>query len=191
MLTTKSMICFCVVGIALTVSYTVSTSKPAERAGGAEPKQQVVGVTVRLDKQEACPGETVRMTEVVPATDDVVVFGTGHTAYRIGDYDRKLGRLVNREPDRILRVFIEVFDGIPGAEVGSGTKEITVRNPREKGFEFEFKPKLLGIYMIVAYWRLKDGTKGGSFLYGQPVILVVKPPLDAKGQLVVKDEWFP
>jgi hypothetical protein len=196
MLTTKSAICFCAVGIVLTVFYTTCASKPVEMAGGAEPEKQpekqIVGVTVRLDRQEACPGETVRVTEVVPASDDLRVIGLGHTVYRIGDYDPKSGRMVNREPEDMLHTLAEkVFDDLPPCEAGTRTREFTMKNPREQGFEIECKPKQIGIYMVVARWHLRDGTKGGSFLYGQPVILVVKPPLDAKGQPIVKPEWKP
>jgi hypothetical protein len=192
MYATKSTVTLCVVGIILVVCYAASASKPAEIAGGEEPEKRIVGVTVRLDKQEACPGETVRVTEVLPATDDIVVFGRGHTALRIGDYDGELGRMVNRESDQFLHTVIgKAFDGLPSAEAGTGTREFTVKNPREQGFEIEFKPKLLGIWMITANWHIKGGGDGGTFIYGQPVILVVKPPLDAKGRPIVKDEWLP
>jgi hypothetical protein len=130
----------------------------------------------------------IRITELVPADREVVVAGTGHSVCRIGDYNQKLDRLVLREVDRYLHaVTFTIFDGLPSAESCSGAKDITVKNPREQGFEIEFKPKKLGMYLIEANWTLKNGAE----LYGQPVIITVKPPRDDKGQPIIKHEWLP
>jgi hypothetical protein len=63
----------------------------------------------------------------------------------------------------------------------------SVRNPRSKGTEFEFRPKKLGIYLIVVEWSL-NGPK--ERIASQPAVSVVGPPVDEDGKALVKPEWI-
>jgi len=76
---------------------------------------------------------------------------------------------------------------VPTGDGGGNGKEFNVLNPREHGFEIEFKAKKLGAYLIEPHWLLKDN----SYLYGYPIIVVVLPPRDDMGRPIVKDEWLP
>src|SRR5262249_19650956 len=145
---------------------------------------RVVGITARLDKHEAKPGEVVRLTEVVPAGKDVRVAGQGHSVYYTAYYDRKLGQFVALEPEQYSFRFPEIFHGLPGATI-LGWNEFTVTNPREKGYEFEIQAKYLGVFLIEANWLTKDGR-----IYSQPVILTISPPLGEDGKPIVKPEWL-
>src|SRR5262249_32856233 len=120
------------------------TDDPLQKA--KEPPR-VVGITARLDKHEAKPGEVVRLTEVVPAGKDVRVAGQGHSVYYTAYYDRKLGQFVALEPGQYSFRFPEIFHGLPGATI-LGWNEFTVTNPREKGYEFEIQAKYLGVFLI-------------------------------------------
>jgi hypothetical protein len=173
--------------LGIILSQTETAAQPAPK-GKPKAKQRIVAVSVHLNKQEAVPGEVVRITETVPSDRELIVSGGGHSTYRIGDYERGIGQMVNRDIERFLYASTDtVFEDLPSGGGGSGGKDFTVTNPREKGFEFEFKPKKLGIYLIESHWLLKDH----SYLYGQPVVLVVKPPRDKEGQTLLKEEWIP
>jgi hypothetical protein len=164
------------------------TAAGGQKAAKKADEPRIVVITVSLDKQVATPGELVRVTETVPADRELLVRGAGHWSYRIGDYDRAGDQIVSREIERFLHEDPNtLFDELPNATIGSGPMEFTVRNPREKGFEFELRPKKLGIYLIEARWLLK----GGKYVFGQPVAIVVRPPRDEQGRPIVKKEWLP
>jgi len=114
--------------------------------------------------------------------------GRSHNIYRIGHFDPEVGRLVYREPERFLYTTVgkELGLGLPVGEVSTRPIEFNLTNPREKGFEFEFKPERLGIYLIDGYWR----TNKLITMNTQPMVLVVTPPLNANGTPIVKPEWL-
>jgi hypothetical protein len=115
--------------------------------------------------------------------------GIDHDVLRIGRYDKKLGKLVNirkSELFRIVNCHVE-FRGLPGSSSSDHGLGFEIRTSKYKGVEFPFRPKRLGIYLITASWRLEE-PKGE--ISSSPIVLVVKPPLDAEGHPIVKPEWL-
>lgn len=168
----------------------------ASRGGSAPPavafspeKPHPVEISARLDKQEAAPGDTIRLVELIPSSEDAMVGAIDHDILLIGRFNKKLGKLMNLQHDYFGSVPAhKAFDKLPGMLHGSHAFDFGVRNPRQKGMEFEFRPKWLGIYLITTTWDFRN--RKDRFV-SNPVVLVVKPPMDAKGQPVVKPEWLP
>lgn len=152
------------------------------------PATRPLELVTRLDRQTATPGEKVRIVELVPASADVLVRDIVHRVVKVAVFDRKAERLKNLKPERFEPVLFveEEFADLPGNLAGPNGLAFDTRNPREKGMEFEFRPKHLGTYLIYTIWDFK---KGGDRIESQPVLLVVRPPLDAQGRPVIKPEW--
>src|SRR5262249_11922802 len=82
--------------------WTSSLGLQASKDNSPNAEPRVLAFDVRLDKQEASPGTSVRCTETIRADRELIVAGRGHVVYRIGDYDRKLGEITIREKERFL-----------------------------------------------------------------------------------------
>jgi hypothetical protein len=150
--------------------------------------EPAVEISLRLDKDEVTPEQSVRLQELVPASFEAKVDGTGHSVLRIGKFDAKRAELVNMDSAEFSLIAPDkVFDKLPGMLAFFHPIDFEVRTPRHKGVEFELRANRLGIFLITARWYLRDreGTIASA-----PVVLVVKPPKDANGRPVVKPEWL-
>jgi len=147
-----------------------------------------VEVTLRPVKTEVTPGEKVMLEEVIPAQKNVQVDGINHTVLRIGHYDRQLEKLVNRESSSFSDVSpAKAFDGLPGILRFSHAMYFEIRTPKFKGTRFVLRPTRLGIFLITSEWHLRNQTRTIS---SNPVVIVVKPPVDRRGAVRVKSEWL-
>ncbi len=168
--------------------------RPADsRAGDADsPKTPEVEILLRLDKTVVEPGDTVRLTEVIPARAAFEeAYSFSHDIVRIGRYQPERGRVVLLDSRRYEGVDpASDFDGLISAIGTAHGFGFDVRNRREKGKEFEFCPKRVGTYMITAKWLVQNGKAKSEFIESQPVVLTVRPPVDDKGRPVVKPEWL-
>ncbi|VTU00711.1 unnamed protein product [Gemmataceae bacterium] len=185
----------CVVaGVVVAPALPRQPAKPADNVVDKAEKKHVVRLSARLDRADVHPGDLVRLTEVVPAGKGIKVFAANHEFILVGDYDPKLGELVNL--DRRENVFVRLedrdpFEGLHSNLLMAHGFPLNVRTPREQGIEFEFRPNRIGIFSIVANWLVDDKDEGKSQRwYSQPVVLVVRPPFDAAGKPVVKPEWL-
>jgi hypothetical protein len=160
---------------------------PADTPGTGE-------LVCRLDRNSAAPGEVVRLTGFIRADHDDAVREVWHRIVRVSDYDPKAKRLKNLKTDDFRTEappFEEVFDDLPlnlTAPGAAGVLLYDVQTRRVKGKEFEFRPKVLGVYLIYTTWEFRTSKQR---VESQPVLLEVKPPLDAQGRPVVKPEWLP
>ena len=147
-----------------------------------------VEVTLRLEKAEVTPEETVRLEELIPAKMKAEVRTVMHRILEIGRYDRHRGKLINVEyPSPFMPInFDEGFDDLPRGLVSSHPMAFDILTPRQKGIEFSFRPRRLGIFLITATWGLENQDD----ITSQPVVLVVKPPLDKNNRPIVKPEWL-
>lgn len=156
----------------------------------AKPKvRPPVLITAKLNRTHAQPGDLVRLTELVPVDREIRVNSVSHTVHIIGQYDLGTNNLVNRDPEKSLYSSGDlVFDGWRGDTSGFGDGHFLfdVTNPRQEGFEFEFKARQLGIYLIKATW---GRHRTGDAIEGNPVILTVSPPLGKDGKPIIKEEW--
>jgi hypothetical protein len=182
--------------IVLTACLGVSSVFLLSNSQSADPKREadeVVGITLRTNVQEVTVGEFVRLEELVPASSKLKPQSVSHRVLRIGHYDKKLEALVNLETKQFCEENPdEVFSGLPSAQESEHGMRFNVINPRVKGIEFEFRPKRLGIFLVKAAWItdviVKDETV--TRIRSQPVVIVVKPPLDKEGRPVIKPEWL-
>jgi hypothetical protein len=154
-------------------------------AHGSNP---AVEIALRLDKPEVTPLETVCLEESIPASMDARVTLIGHDIVRIGCYDRQLGKLVNLRRSLFSAVKPNVsFDELPELLASSHPMLFDIRTPTHKGIQFTFRPNRLGIFLITTTWYLRNRE---ARISSSPVVLVVKPPVDARGRAVVKPEWL-
>ncbi len=175
-------------GVVLCVSATAHWPFPTSARAGAGPGEPAVEITLRLDKPEVKAGEPVILEELVPAAMDAQVTSIGHDVLRIGSYDEKLGKLVNPRWPRFSVVNPEkLFDKLPGSLASSHPMLFDITTPKRQGFEFTCRPNRLGSFLITARWYLRNR---GASIASNPVVLVVKPPVDASGRPVVKPEWL-
>ena len=147
-------------------------------------------ITLRLNKWEVTPEETVYLEELVPVEMQVEIDRSiSHDVIEIGRYDKQSGRLVTIRDARFYRTILhtEGFDDLPRSLGASHPIPFKIKNLRHKGISFEFRPRRLGIFLITATWSLRDS---GGLITSQPVVLVVRPPLDEKGRPIVKPEWL-
>jgi hypothetical protein len=147
-----------------------------------------VEVTLQPVKNEVTPGERVMLEEVIPVQMNVQVDGINHTGLRIGHYDRQLEKLVNRDASSFSEVSpAKTFDGLPGILRFSHAMYFEIRTPKFKGTRFVFRPTRLGIFLITSEWHLRNQKRTIS---SNPVVIVVKPPVDRRGAVRVKSEWL-
>lgn len=145
----------------------------------------------RLDRTVASPGQVVRLTGLIRADHDATVREVWHDAVRVAEYDPKAGRLKNLKAGLFYPVGPpgpEVFENLPMNSTTPGADGVMlwdVQTPRVKGLEFEFKPKQLGTFLIYAKWEF---TTTRQQVEAPPVLLVVRPPMDAKGRPVARPE---
>ncbi|GBD35479.1 hypothetical protein HRbin36_00591 [bacterium HR36] len=146
-------------------------------------------ITLRLNKSEVTPEETVRLEQLVPAEIELEIGrSVWHDVIEIGRYDKQSGCLVAISDPRFYRTieYTEGFDELPRSLGASHPIPFKIKDGRHKGIWFEFRSRRLGIFLITATWSLCDG----GYITSQPVVLVVKPPLDEKGRPIVKPEWL-
>jgi hypothetical protein len=180
-LSTLFLCAFAVFVIASHHGETFSSSAETSR------REPAVEISLRANKEVSAPGEAVDLEELVSAKMKAEVRSVRHTVLRIGSYDKKTGKLVNLDslcyvpanPDKD-------FEKLPGFLTGSHTMDFDITTPKQKGLRFVFRPKRLGIYLIIARWSLEDG----KVISSQPWVLVVKPPTDTSGRAIVKPEWL-
>jgi hypothetical protein len=154
-------------------------------------KSSPIEIRASLDKSRVCPGEKVRLTELIPRSRKTAVYGYTHYAYLVAPYSAKTNCFMSREPDAYQpRAVRDRFVDLPvnTMVLGDHTWPYSIVNPRENGYEFEFSPKCLGIYQIVAQWSIRG--EGHNQIQSQPLILTVEPPVDSKGQPAIKKEWM-
>jgi len=163
---------------------------PIHQSTAEEPRNSAkpVQLMLRLNEHEVFPGQSVRLEESIPASVETGFRGIGHDVISIGRYDEKVASLVNLRPKEFDAVEPnDEFDGLLGGYMSSAGITFTSQNPRQKGIEFEFRPKRLGIYMITASWGIKGKDE---WIASNPVILIVKPPTGSNGKPIVKPEWL-
>jgi len=153
-------------------------------------KPRPVLIAAELNRAHVYPGDTVRLTELVPTNREIRINRYDHTVHLIGQYDFTSHSLVNRDPEKAL--FWAgglVFDEWRGSAMAFGNKhfQFDVTNPRQEGLEFEFKARQVGIYLIKAEWKLSHSE---DVIESNPVILTVSPPLDKDGKPIIKEEWI-
>ncbi len=173
-------------GLVLAVS--VVTRWPLPACASAALGEPTAEITLRLDKPEVTPGEIVSLEELIPTVMDAKVTGISHDILRIGCYDRHLGRLVNLSKPSFSQVNPHrLFDKLPESRASPHGVLFDIRTPKYKGVEFSCRPNRLGVFLLTATWYLWNREAG---IASNPVILVVKPPVDISGQPVVKPEWL-
>jgi hypothetical protein len=142
-----------------------------------------------LSKSRVTPGEKVRLTELVPNSQEGIVASRGHYIYLIGEFNRANQIFNNLKPkDYYWRKAEDDFDRLPStlsAFNGAGF-EFNVTNPRQKGFEYEFTTRHIGVFQITAYWLVSNS----AYYYSVPIILTVEPPINEKGERIIKPEWI-
>jgi hypothetical protein len=146
-------------------------------------------VRLVIDRAEASPADLVRATETIPRSLDAKVIGVSHKVIQIGVYDECTRELVNLQIADYRAVNPgRVFSNLSEGDSFPHNMWFDVTNPREKGTEFEFSPKQLGVFLIYTEWTLRDGSET---LSSNPVLLVVKVPMHMGKPAVVKPEWLP
>lgn len=151
-------------------------------------REPAVEIDLKLDHRETLVGSWVNLQELVPATMKAEVGNISHTVLRIGRYDVELRRLVNINHDSFSLVNPDkAFSKLPESLASSHPYSFDVRTPKVKGAEFRFRPNRLGIFLITATWLLRNQEAPIS---SNPAVLLVKPPVDAKGRPVVEPEWL-
>ncbi len=190
------MLMLCLSASALLCSGAFTGARPMpelpKRGGGdkedGQPPPPTVEIVASLDKARVQRGDKVRLTEMTRVAD-LTVQTVSHIIRPIADYEIATGRLINRRPsDYHARDTTRIFDkGLPQDVIAFHGWEFNTTTPREKGLEFEFTTLRIGIFMITTEWWIR-GT--GKRLQSQPVILTVTPPLDEKGQPIIKREWL-
>jgi hypothetical protein len=172
--------CFCLIsliGVGMTSINRFTDNKPMD-------------LTARLDKWDICPGDCVRLEEQISSDIDAKVKMVLHHVVRIGRYDDNIGSLVNLDKEAFVDASAEHdFIDLPPNLSCNPFLPYSVTTPRTKGTEFEFRPRLLGIYLLTVEWILWIGEDKRTFS-SNPVVLVVRPPKDAKGKPIVKPEWL-
>ena len=153
-----------------------------------------IGVTLKLDRQEVVVGETVRISETVPADRKVLLSSISHETYLVGKFDERTGKMVSLprfwfEPVFPHDAFDDLHDNLQISHPIDFNSPVMneLKTPREKGWEFNFIPKRVGVYLIRSEWRFRNEKES---LSSQPIILTVNPPRDAKGNPYVKPEWL-
>ena len=66
-------------------------------------------------------------------------------------------------------------------------REMPILGKGRRGEVIEYKPNRLGIFLLWSEWKVDDDP---TPWHSQPIVLVVRPPTDAKGQLIIKEEWL-
>jgi hypothetical protein len=156
-------------------------------------RQEVVGISLRIDKQEATVGEIVRLEELIPTSSKDKILSVSHDVLRIGRYDTKLGKPVNIDPEKFCdEIPSDTFANLPDIRTASHPMPFEVTNPRTKGIEFEVRPKRLGIFLVKVSWVVDVDIKTEKVarIWSSPVVIVVVPPLDKEGRPVIKEEWL-
>ena len=162
-----------------------TVDRPAE----LQPWESIIEITLKIDKAEVTPEDTVILKEVIPSAMDAKVVSINHTVVRIGRFDKKLGKLISIDRSSLYSHVNskKEFEGLPGSLGFSHPFDFEIRTPKYKGAEFTVRPKRLGVYLIIASWLLRDRM---DYISSNPVILIVRPPVDARGKPVVKPEWI-
>src|ERR1700730_2044117 len=161
--------------------------------GASPPSEDVLcsggplAFSLRLDKSHVMPGDSVTLNEVIPHADGAGVTSVDHHVVRIGRYDRRLNKLFNLRPSFFgIRLADQEFDNLPSSISASHGFAFTLKTSEHKGLTFTFRPKHLGIYLIVASWQ----RPGHPDISSNPVVLVVESRPDGHGRSIVKPEWI-
>jgi hypothetical protein len=154
----------------------------------AEPAFHPVEIVLTLDKTRVVPEEKIRLTELIPKSHEGKISIINHQVYLIAEYDQSKGIFVNLKPDSYYRrKTSDDFQGLPSHLTAFGNGwYFDVVNPRQKGTELEFTANHIGVFQITADWLVSQ--KG--YHHSLPVILIVEPPVNDKGERVVKPEWI-
>src|SRR5437879_773959 len=89
MLTTRCMLMLCpciLIGGAIASSHNSTTAR--DDAGNG--KSAAVEISLEIDKSQVRPGESIRLTELVPRVAKARVDVIRHSVLRIGRFDKKL-----------------------------------------------------------------------------------------------------
>jgi hypothetical protein len=177
--------------------YEVDRSQPAQKSNTskAENKDEFLNVELllSLDKTRVQPDDKVRLTEMIPASLDCAVKIISHDVYLIAEYNKQKKIFINLEPKSYLwRDTKEDFKDLPLSLIGFGLNgwPLTVSNPRQKGREIEFSAYHLGVFQITAKWLIRQSNDARGYIHSIPIILVVQPPVNDQGEVIVKPEWL-
>jgi hypothetical protein len=151
-----------------------------EAFSGDEVQQQ--SLSLRLNKHDVQIGEQVILREFVPVAAAVSLRSLSHNMDRIGFYHSGLKQMVDL--DDYHGVDLTVLDGLPDGFVGSGVLAFDFKRDGYKGYEFRFRPKRAGTYVLQATWRL-DGGKGQ--IKSKMVRLTVRP-IEKSNQIILDIE---
>jgi hypothetical protein len=113
------------------------------------------------------------------------------SSFEILDIDRKVFR--NFEPKSYIYRDTELdFHDLPLDLVGTGLKgwSLDVSTPRQKGKEIEFTARHIGVFQITATWLIREPGEKKSYIHSIPVILIVQPSSNEKGQPIIKPDWI-
>ncbi len=157
----------------------------------AKPPRRVL-ITAELSRTHAFPGDSIRLTELVPVEREIRARSVSHTQHIIGEYDFATKSVINLNPEKArFCISGEGFDEsrITGSVGAAGDRPMPfmVTNPRREGMEWDFNARQIGIFLIKAEWKLYPSKE---IIESNPVILTVSPPLDKAGQPVIKEEWI-
>jgi len=191
-------LCASLVVIAALTTLAGEKSGPAAVEGPAlvpEPKPtppRRVLITAELSRTHAFPGDSIRLTELVPVDREIKVHSISHTIYTIGKYDFLTESLINLDLEKAQNWIVGMGFGdsrISGTvgPAGDHAMHFGVTNPRQEGTEFDFKARQIGIFLIKAKWKLYHSD---VVIESNPVILTVSPPLDKAGKPIIKEEWI-
>jgi hypothetical protein len=152
-----------------------------------------MAITLRLDKAETTPGESVELKALIPAKMDAKVRAFKHIVLRLGYYDSESSKLMyftdrkRFSPVNTAKAFDDLRDFIGSHAFDFNVAPSGFANSQNKGRVYKCQPKRLGVFMIVAEWHLDNQEVP---ICSNPVILVVKPPLDNRGSPIIKKEWL-
>jgi hypothetical protein len=172
----------------LSVCHLLVNIDAAGRATQRGQEEEPVAISLKISPSEITPGQPITLQELLPPRPKVAVATISHYCLRIGSYNPTLKKLCNSQVRLFLHtsVFSE-FDGLPGGlRSVPPTAQFDITTKAAIGFAFRFRAKRLGIYLIKASWTLANH----EVIYSAPIVLVVKPPIDDKGQPIVKPEWL-
>jgi hypothetical protein len=147
----------------------------APPATGAEPELSPHEIAVTLSQSVVAVGEKVRLKEMIPEASDTECRGVRHSVVKVGRYDVVDRKFVPFDRQEFGNQFLGLERTFPGLPVGMLSYHgfpYRVKEPGRKGFEFEFVPKIPGVYLLSADWVVPTGQVRPT---GPPVLLTVRP----------------
>lgn len=131
----------------------------------------------------------IKLRTVASRKPPMQVNGLSFQVLRLGYFDEKRGKMVlyNDDRNRIVFPVYDSFRDMPGSLIGPHGIPFDFDVWGRVGYEHEVTPIRLGVFLVTAFWRVK-GKDG--YVVSNPVVLMVRPPIDAKGVTKLKLEWL-